>query len=105
MIEILQHHRVTIKLQKTRLFPPQAEFIGVDITKEGNPPAESKYEALRELERPLLYTYLRMLIGFIGFYRNWIPLYESRIGRRRDYMKKAPAPGAATRKRKRLHQQ
>jgi hypothetical protein len=37
-----------------------------------------------------------MLIGFIGFYRNWIPLYEDRIGRWRDYLKKAPAPGAAT---------
>ena len=31
MIEILQHHRVTIKLRKTRFFPPRAEFVGVDI--------------------------------------------------------------------------
>jgi hypothetical protein len=72
--------------------------VGVDITKEGNSPAESKYEALRGLEQPLLYRYLRMLIGFIGFYRNWIPLYESRIGRWREYLKTSPAPGAATKK-------
>jgi hypothetical protein len=37
-----------------------------------------------------------MLIGFIGFYRTWMPLYEDRIGRWRDYLKKSPAPGAAT---------
>jgi hypothetical protein len=75
MVEVLQHHRVTIKLRKTRFFPPRAEFVGVDITKEGNSPAESKYEALKGLEQPILYSDLSMLIGFIGFYRNWIPLY------------------------------
>ena len=37
-----------------------------------------------------------MFIGLIGFYRNWIPLYESRIGRWRDYNKKRQTPGAAT---------
>ena len=96
MIEVLQHHRVTVKLRKTRFFPPRAEFVGVDITKDGNSPAQSKYDALKGLDRPLLYTDQSMLIGFIGFYRNWIPLYESRIGRWRDYNKKRPAPGAAT---------
>jgi hypothetical protein len=54
MVEVLQHHRVTIKLRKTRFFPARAEFVGVDITKEGNLPAESKYEALRGLEQPML---------------------------------------------------
>ena len=44
----------------------------------------------------MLCTDLKMLIGFIGFYRNWIPLHEERIGRWRDYLKKSPAPGAAT---------
>ncbi len=96
MIEILQHHRVTIKLRKTRFFPARAEFVGVDISKDGNSPAQSKYDALKGLEKPLLYSDLSMLIGFIGFYRNWIPLYESRIGRWRDYNKKRPAPGAVT---------
>jgi hypothetical protein len=70
MVEVLQHHRVTAKLRKTRFFPPRAEFVSVDITKEGNSPAESKHAALRALGRPLLYTDLRMLIGFIGFYRQ-----------------------------------
>jgi hypothetical protein len=79
MIEILQHHCVTIKLRKTRFFPARAEFVGVDMSKDGNSPAQSKYDALRGLGKPQLYSDLSMLIGFIGFYRNWIPLYESRI--------------------------
>jgi hypothetical protein len=49
MVEVLQHHRVTVKLRKTRFFPPRAEFVGVDIAKEGISPAESKHAALRAL--------------------------------------------------------
>ena len=38
-----------------------------------------------------------MLIGFIGsYYHKWIPSYEDRIGRWRDYLKKSPGPGEAT---------
>jgi hypothetical protein len=87
---------VTIKLRKTRFFPPRAEFVGVDITKEGNSPAESKYEASKGLEQPILYSDLSMLVGFIEFYRNLIPLYEEKIGRWREHNKKRPAPGTAT---------
>jgi hypothetical protein len=93
VLETLQHHRVTVKLRKTRFFPGRAEFVGIDILPDGNSPAKSKYEAIEELERPELFTDLRMLIGFIGFYRDWIPLYEERIGRWREHMKQAPAPG------------
>jgi hypothetical protein len=96
MAEALQHHRVTIKLRKTRFFPPGAEFAGVDVMKEGNSPAESKHEALKGLEQPILYSDLSMLIGFIGFCRNWIPLCEEKIGRWRDHNKKRSAPGTAT---------
>jgi hypothetical protein len=103
MIEVLQHHRVMIKVRKTRFFPPRAEFVGVNITREGNSPAVSKYDALRGLGQPILYTDLSMLIGFIGFYRNWIPLYESRTSRWRDYQKKRPAPGTATKKEEAQH--
>jgi hypothetical protein len=73
VLEMLQHHRVTVKLRKTRFLPSRAEFVGIDILKDGNSPAKSKYEAIEELERPEIFTDLRMLIGFIGFYRDWIP--------------------------------
>jgi hypothetical protein len=93
VLETLQHYRVTVKLRKTRFLPSRAEFVGIDILQDGNSPAQSKYEAIEELEQPELFTDLRMLIGFIGFYREWIPLYEERIGRWREHMKKAPTPG------------
>jgi hypothetical protein len=96
VLSVLQHHRVTVKLRKTRLLPKRAEFVGVDVTKEGNKPAQSKYATITELGRPTLFTNLRMLIGMLGFYRQWIPLYEERIGRWREHMKKAPNPGTSS---------
>jgi hypothetical protein len=54
MIKILEHHHVTIKLHKTRFFPLQSEFIGVNMMKEGDSPAQSKHEALKGLDRPLV---------------------------------------------------
>jgi hypothetical protein len=77
VLSVLQFYRVTVKLRKTRFFPKRAEFVGADVLKEGNCPAESKNETITNLKRPTLFTDLRMLIGFIGFYRNWMPLYET----------------------------
>jgi hypothetical protein len=37
-----------------------------------------------------------MLIGFIGFYRNWTPLYETRLSPWRRILKQAPAPGTCS---------
>jgi hypothetical protein len=96
VLSVLQHHRVTVKLLKTRFLPKRPEFVGVDIMKEGNSPAKSKYDAIDSLERPELFTDLRMLIGMIGFYRHWVPLYEERIGPYRDIMKQAPNPGTSS---------
>ena len=78
VLSVLQHHRVTVKLLKTRLLPKQAEFVGVDVMKEGNALAKSKYDAIDSLERPELFTDLRMLIGRIRYYRHRLPLSAAR---------------------------
>ena len=52
VLMVLQHHRVTVKLLKTRLLPKRAEFVGVNVMKEGNAPAQSKYAAITTLEPP-----------------------------------------------------
>jgi hypothetical protein len=93
VLEVLQHHRVTVKLNKTRFLPKRAEFVGVDILRDGNTPAQSKNEAIRSLSTLKLFGDLSMLIGFIGFYRKWIPNYEDRIGPWRKIMKHRPTPG------------
>jgi hypothetical protein len=93
ILKILQHHRATVKLKKCRFFPSTAEFVGLDIHKEGNSPAKSKFEAFKNLGPPNTFTDLNMLIGCFGFYQEHIPLYEARIKRWRDTQKLRPPPG------------
>jgi hypothetical protein len=88
---------MTTQPRKTRCFQARAEFVGVNITKEGNSPAEAKHCALRGLEQLLLCTDLRMLmIGSIGFNRKWMPVHADRTVRWRDHLETSPAPMEAT---------
>ena len=90
VLQTLQKHQVTVKLKKCRFFPQSAEFVGMDVEADGNRPARSKMEALDELKTqpPRTLTDLRKVIGLIGFYQDWIPNYELRIGQWRQHIKK-----------------
>ncbi len=82
---------ITVSLKKCRFLPAKAEFVGMDITPDGNTPATSKdksFENLR-IKEPASIGDLRLLIGFIGFYQEWLPLFEIRIARWRKYIKEA----------------
>ena len=93
VLEILQHYRCTAKLRKCRFFPSIAEFVGLDISENGNSPARSKFRAFQQLGPPTTFTDLNMLIGCFGFYHEHIPLYEARLKRWRDIQKLRPQPG------------
>jgi hypothetical protein len=95
VIEILKCYRVTVKLWKTRFFPKRAESVGVNIMTGGNAPAKSKYDAIKKLNKPTLFSELRMLTGLLGFYRAWIALFEVQVKPWREHSKKAPTPGTA----------
>ena len=96
VLTVLQHHRVTVNLRKSRFFPKRAEFVGVDVLPTGNAPAHAKNKAIQDLTRPVTFTDLRLLIGLLGFYRNWIPLYETRIAPWRKILKKQPVTGTVS---------
>ena len=75
---VLREYRVTINLKKCRFFPEKAEFFGVDVMSDGNAPAELKFKAMLQMVEspPSTATDLLALIGFFGFYQEWIPYYE-----------------------------
>ena len=74
----------------------RAEFVGVDILPEGNAPAKAKNKTILQVTQPKLFADLSLLIGLFGFYRNWIPLYETRIRPWRRIMKRRPGMGDLT---------
>ena len=93
-LEVLVDHRATINLRKCKWFRSRCEFVGIDVTPEGNQPAQSKYHAFQALNRPETWYDLRMIIGFFGFYAKFMPLYETRIQPFRLLLSKQPKPGS-----------
>lgn len=96
MLEVFMEYRVTIKLCKTRFLPARAEFVGVDVMAQGNSPAQSKFEQVWGLQPPTSIADWRMLVGFFGFYCQWIPWYEERIIQWQDKYKSLDKPRVTT---------
>jgi hypothetical protein len=94
VLVVLQHYRVTVKLRKCRFIQTIAEFVGMDILSHDNTPAKSKDEAFQKMTYSISFTDLRGFIGFLGFYQEFIPLYEVRIDPFRRLLKDAPPPGS-----------
>ena len=98
VLEVLQHHQVTIKLKKCKFLEKSLEFVGVDVSTDGNSPAQSKFAAFRSLPSPSTFSDLRMVIGMVGFYAQYLYLYEARIKLFRQLLTKGPtAAGMMTR--------
>ena len=49
---VSRHHNLSLKLKKCAFFPSKVEFVGHDLTQEGNMPAESKDALLNHWTRP-----------------------------------------------------
>ena len=56
VLEVLQHHSVTIKLNKCKFFLPTMDFVGVELNAMGNSPTDSKLEAFQNLPYPSMWT-------------------------------------------------
>jgi hypothetical protein len=74
-----QKYNLTWKLTKSRWFPDKVEFVGVDVSKQGNMPASSKNERLRTWKLPANPRDIMSFIGFAIFYVRWIPYFEIKI--------------------------
>jgi hypothetical protein len=95
ILTVLLHYRVAIRLRKCHFLPEKAEFVGIDVCRDGNSPASSKYTAIRNLKPPKLFSDLRMFIGLLGFYAQRLPYYEERIAQWREYIKQKPPPNTS----------
>ena len=77
-------YHLSLSLKKSYIFPKQFEFVGNDVTPEGNRPAQSKHELLLTWPRPEIIRDVAKIIGFAQFYSKYIPQFELRISRLRD---------------------
>jgi hypothetical protein len=72
-------YRLSFKLTKCDFFLHRLEFLGIDLSKAGNLPAQSKFNLINNWPLPATSQSLHSFISLCGFYRQWLPMYELRI--------------------------
>ena len=50
VVDVLTHHRDTLKIKKCRWFQDRCEFVGMDVAAGETKPAQSKNEAFSKIE-------------------------------------------------------
>ena len=78
-LQTCQAYRLSLKLNKSRIFPNRMEFVGVDVCADGNRPAQSKHVLLKSWPIPEIVRDVAKFVGFAQFYSRWIQNFELRI--------------------------
>ena len=73
---------------KSKFLCETITFLGHDISAWGMAPSESKVKAIRALPVPTDVHTLRRLLGFMCFYRGYVPGYSAKAGVLNELLKK-----------------
>jgi hypothetical protein len=85
-LHVCKSQNLSLSLAKSHIFPKQFEFVGVDVSPNGNCPATSKHALLHHWPAPELVRNVAKFVGFAQFYSRFIPQFEQRIGALREIM-------------------
>ena len=78
-LRICKAYRLTLSLKKSHFFPKRLEFVGIDVSPDGNRPAMSKHELLKHWPTPVLVRDMASFVGFLQFYSKFIPNFQIRV--------------------------
>ena len=67
---------LTLSLKKSHFFPKRLEFVGIDVSPDGNRPAMSKRNLIKQWPIPKLVRDIASFVGFLQFYSKFIPNFE-----------------------------
>jgi hypothetical protein len=77
--EIFLKYRVTFQLKKCDFLKDRIEYVGHDITPDGNCPAQSKFNLITDWPLPATGSALISFIGLLTFYFIYCPWFEIRV--------------------------
>ena len=72
-------YRVTFQLKKCKFLTDRIEYVGHDITPDGNCPARSKFDLITDWPVPASGPTLGSFIGLLTFYNCYCPWFEIRV--------------------------
>ena len=86
--EIYVKYRLSFNLKKCDFYMPRFEWIGHDLTQNGNNPAQSKFDLVRDWPIPRTGSLLNSFVGFAAFYAMFIPQFAFRVSPLRSFARK-----------------
>ena len=76
VLQLLRKAKLCCNLKKCLFHQRKLEYLGVDISEKGFEMDEKKISAIVEWQRPTSVRGVREFIGFVNFYRRWIPAFS-----------------------------
>lgn len=73
VLKLFRKNNIKIKTEKSEFFKNELEFLGHKITPEGIFPDKAKIETIKKWEAPRTTKQVKSFLGFINFYRKFIP--------------------------------
>ncbi|PIK44746.1 hypothetical protein BSL78_18384 [Apostichopus japonicus] len=89
VVERLNQFNVKLKREKCVLFHDQIEYLGHVVDKVGLHPSPSKVESLKSAPQPKSLHEVQSLLGFINYYRKFIPNLSTIVGPKEQSKSKA----------------
>jgi hypothetical protein len=77
--DVFMKYRVTFQLKKCEFLTNRIEYVGHDITPNGNCPAKSKFDLVTDWPLPTNGQSLGSFIGLLTFYNIYCPFFEIRV--------------------------
>jgi hypothetical protein len=75
-LRICKAYHLTLSLKKNHFFPKRLEFVGIEVSPDGNRLAMSKHKLLKHWPIPQLVRDVASFVGFLQFYSKFIPNFE-----------------------------
>ena len=85
--KMFRKYRVSFCLDKCDFFKPRIEYVGHDVTNDGNCTASSKFNMINDWVIPEPVESLFSFIGLINFYHRYAPYMEIRLKPLRKLLK------------------
>ena len=96
--EVFQKYRVSFRMDKCEFLKKRVEYVGHDILRNGNCPAQSKFNLINDWPLPASGQSLFSFIGLVNFYHRYAPYMEMRLKPLRTLVKqfyRKPIPKAS----------
>jgi hypothetical protein len=88
-LKVCQSYCLSLSLRKSFIFPKRFEFVGNDVSPDGNWPAQTKHQLLESWPKPEIVWDMAKFIGFVQFYSVYIHHFEPRIAPLREIIIKS----------------